>query len=111
MQPPIKHFPKLIVFDLDLTLWDCGAATWVELTSPPFRKHKHFIVDSVGNEITLFRDVPQIIKEIAHRCELAVASRTESPPRAKLLLKALQLDTIFKYQEIYPGCKVKHFKK
>lgn len=41
---------KLIVFDLDFTLWNAGG-TWCDHTFPPYRKENNRVIDSQGNII------------------------------------------------------------
>ncbi|XP_020893030.1 magnesium-dependent phosphatase 1 isoform X2 [Exaiptasia diaphana] len=68
-----RILPKLIVFDLDYTLWPLWVDTHVKL---PIKKTK-----------------------------------TTEPAVAYELIKIFEIEDFFHYKEIYPGCKVKHFKK
>ncbi|WP_028974786.1 magnesium-dependent phosphatase-1 [Spirochaeta cellobiosiphila] len=100
----------LYVFDLDFTLWDCGG-TWCDCTSPPYRKTRGGVYDSVGRHIRLYPDVLPILNRLREEGHLlAVASRTHEPMWAKALLKLLDVDTVFQFKEIYPGSKYPHFK-
>ncbi len=100
----------LFVFDLDFTLWDCGG-TWCDCTTPPYRKKKEHIFDSVGRHIRLYDDVRAVLDTLikkGHR--IAAASRTHEPEWANELLELLGINGLFDYKEIYPGPKIPHFK-
>ncbi|KXJ18510.1 magnesium-dependent phosphatase 1 isoform X1 [Exaiptasia diaphana] len=101
-----RILPKLIVFDLDYTLWPLWVDTHVKL---PIKKTKDgTVVDTFGYEINLI----SILKWLERKdVKLAVASRTTEPAVAYELIKIFEIEDFFHYKEIYPGCKVKHFKK
>ncbi|XP_015595849.1 magnesium-dependent phosphatase 1 [Cephus cinctus] len=102
--------PRIIVFDLDYTLWPFWVDTHV---TPPFRKGKGSeVVDAHGQVIKYYKEVPQVLKELyTEGYELGVASRTSEIRGAYQLLNLFGWDKYFKYKEIYPGCKVTHFSK
>ncbi|XP_034179923.1 magnesium-dependent phosphatase 1 isoform X2 [Osmia lignaria lignaria] len=100
--------PKLLVFDLDYTLWPFWVDTHV---TPPFRKKGNDVVDAHGQLIRYYKDVPEILKSLSAKYELGVASRTSEIQGAKQLLNLFNWDKYFKYKEIYPGSKVTHFSK
>ena len=104
--------PKLIVFDLDFTLWDCGG-TWCDCLSPPFHERDGHIFDSSRRApIRLYQDVPEILEHLqADGHELAVASRTHAPEWARQLMEMLEIAGCFQYEEIYPGSKIAHFER
>ncbi|TWU35115.1 HAD family hydrolase [Novipirellula artificiosorum] len=62
--------PKLIVFDLDFTLWDC-AGTWCDCLARPFRVHAGRILDRGGRRVTFYKDVPSIL-DFCDRNEVAI---------------------------------------
>lgn len=101
--------PKLIVFDLDFTLWDCGG-TWCDCLTPPFRMRAGNILDRRDHHIRLYPDVPEILDH-CDRCgiPMALASRTEQPDWARELIDMLEIGHRFVFQEIYPTAKPKHF--
>ena len=105
-----KGLPSLIVFDLDLTLWDCGGL-WVDCTSPPYRLCKDgSILDSADRIMRLYPDVPEILDEVESLgCEMAIASRTDQPGWARDLLELMGFWSRFDYEEIFPSSKVAHF--
>ncbi|XP_076322448.1 magnesium-dependent phosphatase 1-like isoform X2 [Tachypleus tridentatus] len=102
--------PKLIVFDLDYTLWPFWVDTHVD---PPFRKSGDGkVIDSSGRKIKYYPDVPKILERLTNEgIPMGVASRTEWPAGARQLLKMLDWEKYFSYQEIYPGSKLTHFQR
>lgn len=100
--------PKIIVFDLDYTLWPFWVDTHV---TPPFKKGaQKKIVDSHGHTIRHYPDVPDVLKRLSEEgYELGVASRTSEIKGAKQLLDLFGWKKYFKYVEIFPGSKVTHF--
>ncbi|EDO30201.1 predicted protein [Nematostella vectensis] len=102
--------PKLVVFDIDYTLWPFWVDTHVD---PPFCKQSNGnVTDRRGKRIKLYHDVMDVLYWLQKKSvPLAVASRTNEPEAGKELLKVLDIDKFFKYKEIYPGCKVTHFKE
>mmetsp|Transcript_1350 Transcript_1350/g.2135 ORF Transcript_1350/g.2135 Transcript_1350/m.2135 type:complete len:225 (-) Transcript_1350:337-1011(-) len=112
--------PKLIVFDLDKTLWNphlisfCGG----------FRKDGESgrVLDRLGEEIKLYPDVEGILKvlrtaSIFQETSLAIASRTSKTAWAHDVLDLITspegdtLDSLFQYKKVFPGSKTSHFKK
>lgn len=100
--------PKIIIFDLDYTLWPFWVDTHV---TPPFiKRKKDEIVDAHGQIIRHYKDVPDILNKLSEEgYELGVASRTSEIKGAKQLLNLLDWEKYFKYKEIYPGSKTTHF--
>ncbi|XP_011642055.1 magnesium-dependent phosphatase 1-like [Pogonomyrmex barbatus] len=100
--------PKVIVFDLDYTLWPFWVDTHVD---PPFKKRaQNKIVDAHGRTVRYYTDVPDVLKQLSEEgYELAVASRTSEIKGAKQLLDLFGWKRYFKYFEIFPGSKVTHF--
>ncbi|ENN75585.1 hypothetical protein YQE_07928, partial [Dendroctonus ponderosae] len=99
---------KIIVFDLDYTLWPFWIDTHV---SPPFKKQSsNRIVDNYGAKVKYYPEVPEILKNLQNQgYELGIASRTSEIQGAKQLLNLLGWDKYFTYWEIFPGSKVTHF--
>lgn len=100
---------KVIVFDLDFTLWDAGGL-WCDCTNPPYRKTKEGrVFDFAEREIRLYTEVIEILETLQSRdYELALASRTEKPDWANELTRLLGVDLFVNYREIYPGSKITH---
>lgn len=103
--------PRLVVFDLDFTLWDCGG-TWCDCLSPPFRFEGDRIVDRNGRHVRLYEDVRNILDQCDRDgLEIALASRTEQPQWARQLVEMLDIAHRFAHAEIYPSSKLAHFAK
>ncbi|KAL2760213.1 hypothetical protein ACRALDRAFT_2094236, partial [Sodiomyces alcalophilus JCM 7366] len=118
--------PKLIVFDLDYTLWPFWIDTHV---SPPLKPHASHTraTDRHGESYAFYPDVPSILATLprAAGIKLAVASRTHTPDLARDLLKMLHIspaaalpkkekprkaiDFFDAGLEIYPSSKIRHF--
>ncbi|KAI4095949.1 MAG: hypothetical protein LQ344_001330 [Seirophora lacunosa] len=127
--------PKIIVFDLDYTLWPFWVDTHV---TPPLKAKDNNTksVDRIGESFTFYPDVPSILLSAKstppHPITLATASRTSAPDLATTLLKQLHLPPslattapsssskvpagkraydIFDYMQIFPGDKKTHFQR
>ncbi|XP_071174965.1 magnesium-dependent phosphatase 1-like [Mytilus edulis] len=104
------HSPKLVVFDLDYTLWPFWVDTHVD---PPFKMNSDGkVYDRSGTHVKYFEDVPKILQDLHQQgFQLGIASRTSSIEEAKELVKLFKWEKYFSFSEIYPGCKLNHFKK
>jgi len=101
--------PRLVVFDLDFTLWDCGGV-WCDCLSPPFQVRQQRIEDRTGRHVRLYDDVHAILNHCDdHAITLALASRTQQPSWARQLLEHLEVTHRFAFAEIYPSSKLRHF--
>jgi len=101
--------PRLIIFDLDFTLWDCGG-TWCDCLTPPFTLRRNRVFDRGSRHIRLYDEVLLILDRCdAHGVPVALASRTEQPRWARELIDLLGVSGRFARAEIYPSSKVKHF--
>lgn len=106
----ISVLPKLIVFDLDYTLWPL----WIEMYNAPFHLESHRnepqARDKGGRIVNPFPDVKEILVELKQSgIELGVASRTPEIKGARRLMETLDWDKYISFKEIYPGCKTTHF--
>lgn len=100
---------RLVVFDLDFTLWDAGG-TWCDHTNPPYKRINNHVEDSWGSRIVLYPDVMEVLEELKQQgFTMALASRTGAPQWAQKLLHLFEINTYFDYKEIYPGSKIEHF--
>ncbi|KAG5883830.1 hypothetical protein JTB14_033751 [Gonioctena quinquepunctata] len=99
---------KLIVFDLDYTLWPFWVDTHV---SPPFKKGSNgTITDSAGTRITCYPHVPEVLKNLYEEgYTMAIASRTTELKGACQLIQLFGWEKYFRHKEIFPGGKVTHF--
>ncbi|NNE93252.1 MAG: magnesium-dependent phosphatase-1 [Verrucomicrobiales bacterium] len=104
------NYPKLVVFDLDFTLWDCGGL-WIDCTTPPFHLDiEGRVRDRSGRVFRLYPDAGEILDELeSNGVELGLASRTDQPDWAGEVLELMELRNRFDYEQIYPGSKVAHF--
>ncbi len=106
-----EPWPRLVVFDLDFTLWDCGG-TWCDCLRPPFKKSGPRVLDANNGHIRIYPDVEILLEILPQRgCQLGIASRTEQPGWARNLLSLLGLAQKFPYQAIYPSDKKRHFRQ
>uniref|UniRef100_A0A1B6HJS9 Magnesium-dependent phosphatase-1 n=2 Tax=Homalodisca liturata TaxID=320908 RepID=A0A1B6HJS9_9HEMI len=102
------HLPKLVVFDLDFTLWPFH----VDKLKPPLRPLKDGnSVDSELTLISLYPEVKDILQSMSKHFLLAVASRVEDITVAYQLLSFCQISSYFPLKEIYPTSKSIHLKR
>jgi len=111
--PDCSHvMARLIVFDLDLTLWHCAPLLWCDQLTPPLKcTPSGQIFASCRNEIQLYPDVPDMLARLtAGGHLLGLASRTSAPAIARELLELFGIGHHFAHQQIYPGDKSAHFR-
>ncbi|EME45144.1 hypothetical protein DOTSEDRAFT_150010 [Dothistroma septosporum NZE10] len=117
--------PKMIVFDLDYTLWPFWVDTHI---SGPLKPTKDGLTvkDRYGESCGFYNDVASILHHIKARgILLGAASRTHAPDLAREMLGMLRIPrneqdegikartaiSLFDFLEIYPGDKRTHFGK
>ena len=113
--------PKLIVFDLDYTLWPF----WVDThPSAPLKKSKDgglTVKDAYGGNYGFYNEVAGVLTACKTRgIKVGCASRTCTPDLAHDMLSYLRLPwegsstsalSMFDYLEMYPGSKTTHFQR
>ncbi|MBW0506947.1 hypothetical protein O181_046662 [Austropuccinia psidii MF-1] len=110
--------PKLIVFDLDYTLWPF----WVDThLSPPIKPSQDQlkVIDRSGQVYGFYPQVQDILIALKQKgIIIALASRTHAPNLARQILKYIKItssscqNSVIKYfdnLQIYPGNKLTHF--
>ncbi|KAH3688573.1 hypothetical protein WICPIJ_000454 [Wickerhamomyces pijperi] len=107
-------YPKVVVFDLDYTLWPCWCDTHI---SPPVKaKSTDIVIDKRKFELSFYKDVPKIFEElIANDVLIVSASRTCAPAVARKLLTLLHINDQpaidhFDFMEWGTFSKTKHIK-
>lgn len=117
--------PKLIVFDLDYTLWPFWSDTHL---TPPLKAQPAGLTvkDRYGESFGFYSEVGGILAAIKeHGILIGIASRTSRPDLAGEMLDKLRIPVageegqgkgkkardFFDHEEIYPGSKVTHFKR
>ena len=99
----VLSVPKLVVLDLDATLWLPELYT---LRKPP----------TLGRDVKLLEDVPGLLRDMAATTRIAIASRTNRGEWARSLLAQVDvggstLDEVCASIQIFPGDKQTHLRK
>ncbi|KPM34728.1 hypothetical protein AK830_g11844 [Neonectria ditissima] len=123
LSDPSLPLPKLVVFDLDYTLWPFWVDTHVTMPLKPNANHSA-AVDRYGEAFAFYPDVPAILAALPRAgVRMAVASRTPTPNIARDMLKMVHIpsppsaagkpkravDLFEGGVEAYPGSKLRHF--
>ena len=107
--------PKLIIFDLDNTLWT-PELYQLRNKLPKATKNCDF-VPQAGKDVMLFEGARRLLQQPSDDylpttrpgIALGIASRTKSVEWAHALLGQFQLTSILNHVEIFPGSKKQHF--
>ncbi|GMF62675.1 unnamed protein product [Phytophthora fragariaefolia] len=91
------HIPRLVVFDLDFTLW---YPEMYELWGAPFKKNPTTgaVTDCKGEQVHFFGAVHSVLSiletdpQFRDTTEVAVASRTTEPKWAKTCMRLMDVD-------------------
>ncbi|KAJ0404790.1 hypothetical protein P43SY_003466 [Pythium insidiosum] len=92
-----EHIPRLVVFDLDFTLW---YPEMYELDGAPFKKNPvtGVVTDRSGEQVHFFPAVHSVLSvlttdlQFKGTTEVAVASKTTEPHWAKTCMKLMDVD-------------------
>lgn len=123
--------PKLLVFDLDATLWQTEMYL---LSGPPFKHTKapHIVLDRAGDAVEVMRGAILALRAVAKDerwkgVKIGIASRTDYPTWARTCIKMLrvpasddepadgdepellELEKLIDYSEIFDADKRNHF--
>eukprot|EP00636_Phaeomonas_parva_P001575 CAMPEP_0118873632 /NCGR_PEP_ID=MMETSP1163-20130328/15362_1 /TAXON_ID=124430 /ORGANISM="Phaeomonas parva, Strain CCMP2877" /LENGTH=306 /DNA_ID=CAMNT_0006808923 /DNA_START=46 /DNA_END=963 /DNA_ORIENTATION=+ len=110
--PADAALPKLVVFDLDHTLW---TPELYQLRKLPNYADAGPPGPVAGKDVRLFADAAAALKELAEcarwsGAKVAVASRTNKANWAYSLLEQFdELRDLVEFTEIFPGDKTRHF--
>lgn len=116
-----KILPKMIVFDLDYTLWPL----WIDIhITPPIipSSLQDGVKDATGQIYRFYKDVPNILRAITNcGIKIGIASRTSAPELGEEILNLIHItanngeskkvNEFFDHKEIYPGSKITHFER
>ncbi|UKZ82690.1 hypothetical protein TrVFT333_010485 [Trichoderma virens FT-333] len=101
---PSMPFPRLIVFDLDYTLWPFWVDTHVTGSLKINPTHTG-ATDNTGEEFAFYSEVPEILAVLPYlnhpnKIKLGVASRTSAPGLARELLKGIHKRTGIRFEDM-----------
>ncbi|ORX95974.1 acid phosphatase-domain-containing protein [Clohesyomyces aquaticus] len=116
--------PKLVVFDLDYTLWPFWVDTHV---TPPIKALEGGlkVKDRYGEGYGFYSDVGRVLDALKQKgIRIGAASRTHAPDLGREMLKLLKIPhsspsskesqraiDYFDHLQIYPGSKTTHFER
>ncbi|KAF2791275.1 magnesium-dependent phosphatase-1 [Melanomma pulvis-pyrius CBS 109.77] len=115
--------PKMMVFDLDYTLWPFWVDTHV---TPPLKAQEGGlkVKDRFGEGFGFYSDVGGVLDALRQKgIQIAAASRTHAPDLGRDMLKLLKIPhsssssstqraiDCFDHLQIYPGSKTTHFER
>lgn len=102
-------FPKIVIFDLDHTLWPYMAH---KLKLPLYINSDGDPTDQNGVVLKLFPDVRTVLEWIcAYDMSIAYASRSRKPLHVQALLDALDLEKYAVSKQLIIGTKEQHIRK
>ena len=65
-----------------------------------------------GEKIKAYKESTEVLRTLKEEGYLVgIASRSSDPDGANQLIHLLNWDKYIDFREIYPGCKITHFKK
>jgi magnesium-dependent phosphatase-1 len=109
--------PKMVVLDLDFTLWPTFFA---EHTLPPYiclneaSPSTVLCIDRFTKKPRMLSLFPEVLSTIQwcvdNQLQIGICSRSSNHEFAELILKSLGLWDLFQYPQIYSGRKTIHFR-
>ncbi|KAF1940321.1 magnesium-dependent phosphatase-1 [Clathrospora elynae] len=112
--------PKMVVFDLDYTLWPFWVDTHVTGPLKPVEGGLK-VKDRYGEGYGFYNDVGGVLEALKqNNILIGAASRTHAPDLGREMLKLLKIPSAsgssraidyFDHMQIYPGDKTTHFKR
>ncbi|KAL4235316.1 Magnesium-dependent phosphatase 1 [Mactra antiquata] len=109
--------PKVIVFDLDYTLWPFWVDRGMNIELPfkqvgKTQRGENKVCDATGREVKSFPDITPLLQRLhTEGYKLGIASEAFHKDECAKLVKLFGWDEYIDYQEIYPGSKIFHFVK
>ncbi|KAF2642857.1 magnesium-dependent phosphatase-1 [Massarina eburnea CBS 473.64] len=112
--------PKIVVFDLDYTLWPFWVDTHV---TPPIKAQEGGlkVKDRYGEGYGFYADVGGVLDALKQKSiQIGAASRTHAPALGREMLQLLKVPSslssqraidYFDHLQIYPGNKTTHFER
>ncbi|XP_069113251.1 magnesium-dependent phosphatase 1-like [Argopecten irradians] len=101
--------PKMIIFDLDYTLWPFWVDRKVNVEPPFNRTPDGKVFDARSREIRSFPDIEHILKKLKNsNFKLAIASEAFNKEEVRRLVTYFGWDIYFDHMEVYPGSKITH---
>ncbi|XP_045192111.1 uncharacterized protein LOC123548694 isoform X2 [Mercenaria mercenaria] len=104
--------PKVIVFDLDYTLWPFWVDRGMNIELPFKHVGENKVCDASGREVKSFPDITPLLQRLHNEgYKLGIASEAFYREECAKLVKLFGWEELIDYKEIYPGSKIFHFVK
>ncbi|KAL5022867.1 hypothetical protein ScPMuIL_002022 [Solemya velum] len=104
--------PKVIIFDLDYTLWPFWVDRKVNVEPPFCRVPDGRVYDAAQHEMKAFPDITNILQRLYNDgIVLGIASEAFNKDEVRNLVTYFGWDKYIPYIEIFPGSKITHFVK
>lgn len=108
--------PKVIVFDLDYTLWPFWVDRGINIELPfkhvQRNRGENKVCDATGREVKSFPDIKPLLQRLhTEGYKIGIASEAFLKDECARLVSFFGWDKYIDYKEIYPGSKIFHFVK
>lgn len=104
--------PKVIVFDLDYTLWPFWVDRGINIELPFKHVGENKVCDATGREVKSFPDIKPLLQRLhTEGYKIGIASEAFLKEECSRLVSLFGWDKYIDYKEIYPGSKIFHFVK